>query len=38
MEKDCLSCSNSGVTEEDELYCVIKQEIVNEDDVCEEYN
>lgn len=36
--RDCLSCSNSGVTENDELFCVVKQEIVQEDGYCEEYN
>lgn len=37
-KKDCLSCSNSMSTEDDELYCVMKQKIVEEDYVCEEHN
>lgn len=35
--KDCLNCANSGVTDEDELWCVIKQEVVQEDGYCEDY-
>lgn len=43
--KDCLSCSNSfsipseeSISGVDELFCIIKQEIVEEDECCEEYN
>lgn len=36
--KDCLSCARSLSTEDDKLFCVIKQQIVEEDDVCEDYN
>ena len=43
--KDCLSCSNSfSISSEeaksgtDELFCIIKQEIVQENNCCEEYN
>jgi hypothetical protein len=38
VPRDCLSCSHSGVTEDDELYCVIHQKIVKDEDVCNEYN
>lgn len=36
--KDCLSCGHSGVTEDDELWCSLKQKIVNDDDFCEDHN
>lgn len=36
--KDCMSCGHSMVTDEDELFCVIKQEIVPDDGYCDEYN
>lgn len=36
--KDCMNCSNSMVTDEDELFCVIKQKIVPDDGYCDEYN
>ncbi|MEK3917271.1 hypothetical protein [Paenibacillus sp. FSL H7-0331] len=35
---DCLGCSNSFSTKNDELYCVIKSKLVEEEDVCPEYN
>ena len=38
MIKDCFSCSQSMSTDEDELFCVLKQETVEENDVCEDYN
>ena len=36
--KICLHCGHSGVTDDDELYCPIKEKIVKDDDTCEEYN
>jgi hypothetical protein len=36
--KDCLNCSKSGVTDDDELYCTVKQEVVEENGYCEEHN
>lgn len=38
MEKDCLSCANSMSDDEDNLYCVLKQKFVEEDDTCEDHN
>ena len=36
--KDCLSCGQSMVTDDDKLFCVVKEEIVEEDNVCSDYN
>lgn len=36
--KDCMSCSNSSVTDEDELFCIVHKKIVNDEDICDEYN
>jgi hypothetical protein len=36
--KDCMSCANSMVTEDDELFCIIFQTIVDDHDDCEHYN
>jgi hypothetical protein len=38
IPKDCLSCANSGINDDDELWCVVKQEVVPENDTCEDYN
>ncbi|MGX1266728.1 hypothetical protein RKD55_004672 [Rossellomorea marisflavi] len=38
MRKDCLTCGNSMSTDENELFCNIKEEFVKEDDSCEDYN
>lgn len=38
IPKDCLSCSKSLITDDDELYCPIKKRIVQEDEYCKEYN
>ncbi len=41
---DCLTCSNSqseeavNEGEDDKLYCVLKEEYVNETDYCDDYN
>lgn len=35
---DCFSCGHSGVTEDNELFCVVKQEIVEEDGYCKDFN
>lgn len=43
--KDCLGCSNSmsipneeSINNSDNLFCIKKQEIVEEDFYCKEYN
>lgn len=36
--KDCLICSNSYITLEDELYCAIHNKKVEEDGICDDYN
>lgn len=36
--KDCLSCSHSFSTEDDELFCVLHKFIVNENECCAEWN
>lgn len=38
VEHICIYCGHSMLTEEDELFCVIKQEIVKDEETCEEYN
>ena len=38
VPKACLSCSKSYSTCEFELFCIVKQKIVQEDDTCEDYN
>jgi len=37
-KKDCFNCGQSMVTDEDKLFCVAHQKIVNDEDVCEDYN
>lgn len=36
--QDCFNCGHSMVTDQDELYCAIKSEIVQDDGHCDEYN
>lgn len=38
MKEDCLSCGHSLSTDDNELFCTIKKELVKEDDACEDYN
>ena len=38
IPQDCLSCGQSMVTDEDNLFCVFHQKEVNDDGYCEEYN
>jgi hypothetical protein len=38
VPKDCMSCSYSGVDDDDELYCALHQKMVKDNDVCEDYN
>lgn len=38
LPKDCMSCSHSMVTDDDKLYCLIKNKIVKDEDNCEDYN
>lgn len=38
VPKDCLSCGQSMVTDNDELYCVVNKKIVKDEDTCEDYN
>jgi hypothetical protein len=38
LEYICFYCSNSMVTEENELYCVIKEKIIQDEEMCEDYN
>jgi len=35
-EHICIYCSKSFVTEDDKLYCTLREEIVNDEDACEE--
>ena len=36
--EDCCGCANSMVTDEDKLKCILKQKIVKDDDICEDFN
>lgn len=36
--EDCCNCGHSMVTDYDELWCSIKEEIVQDDGYCEDYN
>lgn len=38
VPKDCMSCVNSHVTDEDKLYCIVHEKIVKDEDTCEDYN
>ena len=38
VEHICFYCSNSVVTDDDELFCLIKKEIVEDENTCDEYN
>ena len=38
VEKDCFSCGQSMVTEEDELFCMVHQRIVKDNEACEDYS
>ena len=38
VEHICFYCSNSCVTDDDELFCVKNKKIVDDEDTCEDYN
>lgn len=37
MYIDCLACDNAHSTEDNKLHCMMKDTIVEEDDLCEEF-
>lgn len=37
-DRICFRCSNAFVTDEDKLYCIEKQRIVNDEDSCSQFN
>lgn len=37
-KKDCFTCGQSMVDEDDKLFCVVHKKIVQDEETCEEYN
>ncbi len=37
VEHICFYCGSSRVTKDAELFCVLKQQIVEEEETCEQY-
>ena len=38
IEKLCINCGHCMILEENDLYCVEHQKVVQEDETCEEFN